>query len=53
MPKLTAEFERVVIQAALSVTGGKKIEAATRLGMGRNTIARKIEELKIDVVVEK
>ena len=53
MPKLNAEFERVLIQAALSVTNGKRIEAAHRLGIGRNTITRKIEELKIITRIDK
>ena len=53
MPKLSAEFERVLIQAALSITKGKRIEAAHRLGIGRNTITRKIEELKIATAMDK
>jgi two-component system nitrogen regulation response regulator GlnG len=48
MPQLTAQFERTVIQSALSVTGGKRVDAAQRLGIGRNTITRKIQELGID-----
>ena len=41
-------FERSLIQKALSRTGGRRIEAATLLGMGRNTITRKIQELGIE-----
>ncbi len=45
---LTKEFERVMIQKALQHTGGRRIEAANQLGMGRNTLTRKIQELGID-----
>ena len=37
-----------VIKNALKHTGGRRIEAANLLGMGRNTITRKISELKIE-----
>jgi two-component system, NtrC family, nitrogen regulation response regulator GlnG len=50
MDQLTALFERAVIQAALQQTGGKRVEAAQRLGIGRNTITRKISDLGIDSV---
>lgn len=49
MDALTAQFETAVIQAALKATHGKRIEAAMRLGIGRNTITRKIQDLNIDV----
>jgi two-component system, NtrC family, nitrogen regulation response regulator GlnG len=45
---LSAQFEGRMIQAALSVTKGRRIEAAQRLGIGRNTITRKIQELKLE-----
>ncbi len=45
---LTARFERAVLQAALEVTRGRRVEAAQRLGIGRNTITRKLQELGID-----
>ncbi|HBZ18146.1 MAG TPA: hypothetical protein DEO41_02000, partial [Betaproteobacteria bacterium] len=35
----------VLISKALTFTSGRKIEAANLLGIGRNTIARKISEL--------
>ena len=44
----TREFERTLIMCALKHTGGRRIEAATQLGMGRNTLTRKIQELGID-----
>ena len=48
MDKLTAEFERTLIAQALQHTGGRRIEAATLLGIGRNTLTRKIQELGLD-----
>ena len=39
-------FERVLIEAALDHTGGRKQEAAARLGWGRNTLTRKLAELR-------
>jgi two-component system, NtrC family, nitrogen regulation response regulator GlnG len=45
---LSRRFETSLIQAALSTTRGRRIEAAQKLGIGRNTITRKIQELGID-----
>ena len=45
---LTRQFESALIKNALRHTGGRRIEAATLLGMGRNTITRKISELRIE-----
>ena len=45
---LTRQFEACLIQAALAVTRGRRIEAAQKLGIGRNTITRKIQELGLD-----
>ncbi|QCB44893.1 nitrogen regulation protein NR(I) [Hydrogenophaga sp. PAMC20947] len=45
---LTRRFESRLIQAALAHTGGRRIEAAQKLGIGRNTITRKIQELGLD-----
>ncbi len=45
---LTQRFERQLIQAALSTTRGRRIEAAVKLGIGRNTITRKMAELGMD-----
>jgi two-component system, NtrC family, nitrogen regulation response regulator GlnG len=45
---LTRKLERALIDAALMHTGGKRVEAANRLGIGRNTITRKIQELGLD-----
>jgi two-component system nitrogen regulation response regulator GlnG len=45
---LTRDFETALIQKALQHTGGRRIEAAGLLGIGRNTLTRKVQELKID-----
>ncbi|MCK5726126.1 MAG: nitrogen regulation protein NR(I) [Thiotrichaceae bacterium] len=43
----TPSYERIMIQAALSHTAGRKKEAAELLGLGRNTLTRKITDLNI------
>ena len=48
MDTLGKQFESVLIRAALKHTHGRKNDAAMRLGIGRNTITRKIVELGID-----
>jgi two-component system nitrogen regulation response regulator GlnG len=45
---LSREFEAQLIRSALATTRGRRIEAALKLGIGRNTITRKIQELGID-----
>jgi len=45
-------FERVMITAALNQTGGRRRDAAEVLGWGRNTLTRKIKELKMEVAGE-
>ncbi|TXT23713.1 MAG: two-component system NtrC family nitrogen regulation response regulator GlnG [Gallionellaceae bacterium] len=45
---LAKQFESTLITQALQHTGGRRIEAATLLGMGRNTLTRKIQELGLD-----
>jgi len=50
---LGRQFERSLISRALARTGGRRIEAANLLGMGRNTITRKIQELGIEAADEK
>jgi two-component system nitrogen regulation response regulator GlnG len=42
-------FERIMINAALKQTGGRKQEAARLLGWGRNTLTRKIKELEMEL----
>ena len=46
--ELTRRFESRLIQAALAATRGRRIEAAQKLGIGRNTITRKIQELGLE-----
>ncbi|MCC7059483.1 MAG: nitrogen regulation protein NR(I) [Burkholderiaceae bacterium] len=48
MDRLTREFEGAIIRAALRHTRGRRIDAALRLGIGRNTITRKIQELHLE-----
>jgi len=48
MSDLSRQFERALIIKALAQTGGRRIEAAQLLGLGRNTLTRKIQELKIE-----
>ncbi|MDR1163479.1 MAG: nitrogen regulation protein NR(I) [Candidatus Accumulibacter sp.] len=45
--KLVKRFESVLIDRALAHTGGRRVEAAQALGIGRNTITRKIKDLEI------
>ncbi len=46
--QLTRQFEATLIRRALNATGGRRIDAAHLLGIGRNTITRKIQELGLD-----
>jgi two-component system, NtrC family, nitrogen regulation response regulator GlnG len=45
---LTRRFEARLIQVALAHTKGRRIDAAQKLGIGRNTITRKIQELNLE-----
>jgi two-component system nitrogen regulation response regulator GlnG len=45
---LTKQFEGALITKALQHTGGRRIEAAQLLGIGRNTLTRKIQELGLE-----
>jgi len=47
MDILGRQFEATLIKIALKHTHGRKNDAAVRLGIGRNTITRKIQELGI------
>ena len=46
--RLQREFERTLIRRALVHTGGHRMDAAARLGWGRNTLTRRIRELGMD-----
>jgi two-component system nitrogen regulation response regulator GlnG len=48
LEKALPAFERVMIEAALARTGGRRQDAARLLGWGRNTLTRKIRELELD-----
>jgi two-component system nitrogen regulation response regulator GlnG len=48
MASLSKSFEKTLIAKALAHTGGRRIEAAHLLGLGRNTLTRKVQELKIN-----
>jgi two-component system nitrogen regulation response regulator GlnG len=50
---LSQQFEKALITKALQFTGGKRIEAANLLGLGRNTLTRKIQELGLDIDSDK
>jgi two-component system nitrogen regulation response regulator GlnG len=48
MTALARDFEGALIRTALRHTRGRRIEAALKLGVGRNTITRKIQELGLE-----
>jgi two-component system nitrogen regulation response regulator GlnG len=48
MAMLARDFEGALIRTALRHTHGRRIEAALKLGVGRNTITRKIQELGLE-----
>jgi two-component system nitrogen regulation response regulator GlnG len=48
LDKAMPAFEQILIQAALEHTGGRRQEAARLLGWGRNTLTRKIKELRLE-----
>lgn len=48
MDELSRQFEKALIAKALAHTGGRRIEAANLLGLGRNTLTRKIQELGLE-----
>lgn len=50
---LIQEFEKPLITLALKETNGNQIQAALLLGMNRNTLRKKIKELKISITKKK
>jgi two-component system nitrogen regulation response regulator GlnG len=48
MATLTRQFERILLQTALNASRGRRVEAASRLGIGRNTITRKLRDLGME-----
>jgi two-component system nitrogen regulation response regulator GlnG len=51
--RLQHDFERTLIRRALAFTGGHRMDAAARLGWGRNTLTRKIQELGLEAELRK
>lgn len=47
MEMLQRDFDRVLVQTALAASHGRRGEAASRLGIGRNTLTRKCNALGI------
>lgn len=45
---MSREFEVTLIRCALAASGGSRLDAARLLGIGRNTITRKIQELGLE-----
>ncbi len=45
MDELTRTFEKAVLETTLQFCRGRRVEAATKLGIGRNTVTRKLKEL--------
>ncbi|MCZ4330234.1 nitrogen regulation protein NR(I) [Castellaniella denitrificans] len=48
MDRLQRDFERTLLRVGLRQAGGRRGEAALRLGIGRNTLTRKCRELGLD-----
>ncbi|RRQ21994.1 nitrogen regulation protein NR(I) [Thiohalobacter thiocyanaticus] len=48
LDRATPAFERIMIDAALRQTHGRRQDAARLLGWGRNTLTRKIKELELE-----
>ncbi|PLY16956.1 MAG: nitrogen regulation protein NR(I) [Sedimenticola sp.] len=50
LDEATPAYETIMIETALEQTGGRRQDAAKLLGWGRNTLTRKIKELKLSGV---
>ncbi len=46
MAEARGSLERTILDCALDFTGGKRVEAARLLGLGRNTLTRKLKEFE-------
>ena len=49
-PQIIEEVERVLIIQCLDIAQGNQLRAARILGLNRNTLRRKIEQLGIDIM---
>lgn len=49
---LSDRFEATLIRTALASTQGRRMEAAQKLGIGRNTITRKIQDLHLNAAAD-
>jgi two-component system nitrogen regulation response regulator GlnG len=52
LDRAQAELERVLIDCALDQTGGQRQKAAELLGLGRNTLTRKLQKFEADSLDE-
>ena len=48
MAEARTNLEKTILDCALDYTGGKRVEAARLLGLGRNTLTRKLKEFEQD-----
>lgn len=48
-PAIIGRVEKIIIEKALSICSGNKIQAAKMLGLNRNTLHSKIKRLNIDI----
>ncbi|NLY63736.1 MAG: nitrogen regulation protein NR(I) [Alcaligenaceae bacterium] len=48
MLELTRAFEKTVLETTLKNCRGRRVDAAARLGIGRNTVTRKLKELGLE-----
>ncbi len=46
MAEARSKLEKTILDCALDFTGGKRVEAARLLGLGRNTLSRKLKEFE-------
>jgi two-component system nitrogen regulation response regulator GlnG len=46
MAEARVKLEKIMFDCTLDYTGGKRVEAARLLGLGRNTLTRKLKELE-------
>ena len=49
MAEARTKLEKIILDCALEHTGGRRVEAARLLGLGRNTLTRKLKEIENNV----